>query len=127
MSTVATPAAEQELQELYARSKVLTSAAAAALVLDAEPAGLPEEADRLLADSIDAGAVCPASPRSSPPVSTRRATSGGCWRAMRPSRISTVSVRPTAACAARCGGSSLANTSRAAPPGTDRSDRSSDG
>ena len=59
MSIVATPAPEQELQELYARSKALTSAAAAALVLDAEPAGLPEEADRLLADSIDAGRRLP--------------------------------------------------------------------
>ena len=53
MTTLATPAPEQELQELYARSKALTLTAAAALVLE-EPAGLSEDADRLIADSLDA-------------------------------------------------------------------------
>jgi thioredoxin-like negative regulator of GroEL len=54
MSAVATPAPEQELQELYARSKALTLAVAAALVLEADRAGLAEEADRLLDDALDA-------------------------------------------------------------------------
>jgi hypothetical protein len=54
MSAVAAPASEQELQELYARTKALTLAAAAALVLEADRAGLAGEADRLLADARDA-------------------------------------------------------------------------
>jgi thioredoxin-like negative regulator of GroEL len=56
MSAVTAPAPETELQELYARSKGLTLAAAAALVLEADRAGLAEEADRLLADALDARA-----------------------------------------------------------------------
>jgi hypothetical protein len=54
MSTLAAPAPEQELQELYARSKTLTLAAAAALVLDEDRAGLVDETDRLLGDALAA-------------------------------------------------------------------------
>lgn len=54
MSTVAASAPEQELQELYARSKALTLAAAAALVLDEDRAGLVDETDRLLGDALAA-------------------------------------------------------------------------
>lgn len=57
MTAVAAPAPAQELQELqelYARSKALTLAAGAALVLDADRTGLAGEADRLLADALEA-------------------------------------------------------------------------
>jgi hypothetical protein len=47
-------APEHELQELYARSKALTLAAGAALVLEADRTGLADEADRLLADALEA-------------------------------------------------------------------------
>jgi hypothetical protein len=54
MSATAAPALEHELRDLYERSKALTLAAAAALVLEADPAALSAEADRLLDDSLGA-------------------------------------------------------------------------
>jgi hypothetical protein len=50
----AAPAPEWELQDLYARSKTLTLAAAAALILDSGGDGLSAEAERLLEDSLAA-------------------------------------------------------------------------
>jgi hypothetical protein len=54
MSAAEVLAPERELQDLYARSKALTLAAAAALVFEADAAGLAEEAGRLLDDALEA-------------------------------------------------------------------------
>jgi len=54
VSTAAADVSGRELHDLYTRSKALTAAAAAALVLDADAGDLAVEARRLLDDSLAA-------------------------------------------------------------------------